>query len=133
MFLDAVGIILIVSFVVLVVIAAILTYLDNSYEERMRKKYPDIFQKKDKIEMVEQTFVEPLKRKMLDLEDEMNKIISKLDYYSPEARKEKEEELAHLRIEYTRTGDKLDTYNYLEEEKQEVRKFFEKFKIHLTI
>ena len=133
MFLDAIGIILIVSFVVLVVIAAILTYLDNSYEERMRKKYPDIFQKKDKIEMVEQTFVEPLKRKMLDLEDEMNKIISKLDYYSPEARKEKEEELAHLRIEYTRTGDKLDKYNYLEEEKQEVRKFFEKFKIHLTI
>ena len=133
MFLDAVGIILIVSFVVLVALAAILTYLDNSYEERMRKKYPDIFQKKDKIEMVEQTFVEPLKRKMLDLEDEMNKIISKLDYYSPEARKEKEEELAHLRIEYTRTGDKLDKYNYLEEEKQEVRKFFEKFKIHLTI
>ena len=38
MFLDAVGIILIVSFVVLVVIAAILTYLDDSYEERMRKK-----------------------------------------------------------------------------------------------
>ena len=133
MFLDTVGIILIVSFVVLVVIAAILTYLDNSYEERMRKKYPDIFQKKDKIEMVEQTFVEPLKRKMLDLEDEMNKIISKLDYYSPEARKEKEEELAHLRIEYTKTGDKLDKYNYLEEAKQEVRKFFEKFKIHLTI
>lgn len=133
MFLDAVGIILIISFVVLVVIAAILTYLDNSYEERMRKKYPDIFQKKDKIEMVEQTFVEPLKRKMLDLEDEMNKIISKLDYYSPEARKEKEEELAHLRIEYTRTGDKLDKYNYLEEAKQEVKKFFEKFKIHLTI
>ncbi len=133
MFLDAVGIILIVSFVVLVVIAAILTYLEDSYEERMWKKYPDIFQKKDKIEMVEQTFVEPLKRKMLDLEDEMNKIISKLDYYSPEARKEKEEELAHLRIEYTRTGDKLDKYNYLEEEKQEVRKFFEKFKIHLTI
>lgn len=133
MFLDAVGIILIVSFVVLVVLTAILTYLDNSYEERMRKKYPDIFQKKDKIEMTEQTFVEPLKRKMSDLEDEMNKIISKLDYYSPEARKEKEEELAHLRIEYTKTGDKLDKYNYLEEEKQEVRKFFEKFKIHLTI
>ena len=59
--------------------------------------------------------------------------ISKLDYYSPEARKEKEEELAHLRTEYTRTGDKLDKYNYLEEAKQEVRKFFEKFKIHLTI
>lgn len=133
MFLDAVGIILIVSFVVLVALTAILTYLDNSYEERMRKKYPDIFQKKDKIEMIEQTFVKPLKRKMLDLEDEMNKIISKLDYYSPEARKEKEEELAHLRIEYTKIGDKLDKYNYLEEEKQEVRKFFEKFKIHLTI
>ena len=133
MFLDVVGIILIVSFVVLVALTAILTYLDNSYEERMRKKYPDIFQKKDKIEMVEQTFVEPLKRKMSDLEDEMNKIISKLDYYSPEARKEKEEELAHLRIEYTRTGDKLDKYNYLEKEKQEIRKFFEKFKIHLTI
>lgn len=133
MFLDVVGIILIVSFVVLVALTAILTYLDNSYEERMRKKYPDIFQKKDKIEMTEQTFVEPLKRKMSDLEDEMNKIISKLDYYSPEARKEKEEELAHLRIEYTRTGDKLDKYNYLEKEKQEIRKFFEKFKIHLTI
>lgn len=133
MFLDAVGIILIVSFVVLVALTAILTYLDDSYEERMRKKYPDIFQKKDKIEMTEQTFVKPLKRKMLDLEDEMNKIISKLDYYSPEARKEKEEELAHLRIEYTRTGDKLDKYNYLEGEKQEVRKFFEKFKIRLTI
>ena len=132
MFLDAVGIILIISFVVLVV-TAILTYLDDSYEERMRKKYPDIFQKKDKIEMIEQTFVKPLKRKMLDLEDEMNKIISKLDYYSPEARKEKEEELAQLRIEYTRTGDKLDKYNYLEEAKQEVRKLFEKFKIHLTI
>ena len=131
MFLDAVGI-LIISFVVLVV-TAILTYLDDSYEERMRKKYPDIFQKKDKIEMIEQTFVKPLKRKMLDLEDEMNKIISKLDYYSPEARKEKEEELAQLRIEYTRTGDKLDKYNYLEEAKQEVRKLFEKFKIHLTI
>ena len=70
MFLDAVGIILIVSFVVLVALTAILTYLDDSYEERMRKKYPDIFQKKDKIEMVEQTFVKPLKRKMLDLEDE---------------------------------------------------------------
>ena len=133
MFLDVVGIILIVSFVVLVALTAILTYLDNSYEERMRKKYLDIFQKKDKIEMTEQTFVEPLKRKMSDLEDEMNKIISKLDYYSPEARKEKEEELAHLRIEYTRTGDKLDKYNYLEKEKQEIRKFFEKFKIHLTI
>ena len=51
MFLDVVGIILIVSFVVLVALTAILTYLDNSYEERMRKKYPDIFQKKDKIEM----------------------------------------------------------------------------------
>lgn len=133
MFLDKVGIVIISLFALTVIVAAVLSYIDDNYEERMRKKYPDIFQKKDKIEMTEQTFVKPLKRKMLDLEDEMNKIISKLDYYSPEARKEKEEELAHLRIEYTKIGDKLDKYNYLEEEKQEVRKFFEKFKIHLTI
>lgn len=89
MFLDIVRIVTISLFALTVIAAAVLSYLDDNYEERMRKKYPDIFQKKDKIEMTEQTFIKPLERKMSDLEHQMDEIISKLDYYSPRAKEEK--------------------------------------------